>query len=183
MNLMKLYDITLDLDEETIVYASDPKFVKEAWHTVQDDGFLLHKITMGTHAGTHIDAPSHMLENTDDVSDIPLNNFIGDCILCDNVEQFDYDFSRLLIRGKVNKGEAMRLAASKMRLIGTSEQSIGCDEVHKILLRSGCIIVESLKLEKVPNGKYFYVGLPLKMKVDGSPIRACLIEWSCDEGK
>ena len=116
-------------------------------------------------------------------SDIPLNNFIGDCILCDNVEQFDYDFSRLLIRGKVNKGEAMRLADSKMRLIGTSEQSIGCDEVHKILLRSGCIIVESLKLEKVPNGKYFYVGLPLKMKVDGSPIRACLIEWSCDEGK
>lgn len=180
---MKIYDITLDLDEETAVYESDPHFVKEAWHTVQDDGFLLHRITMGTHAGTHVDAPSHMLEDATDVSEIPLNSFIGDCVLCDKMEDFNYDCSRLLLRSVINTGEAQRLADSKMRIVGTSEQSIGCDEVHKILLRTGCTIVESLKLDGVPNGKYFYVGLPLKMKVDGSPIRACLLEWSGDEGE
>jgi arylformamidase len=59
--------------------------------------------------------------------------------------------------------------------VGTDSLSIGDDAVHRVLLENDCVIIESLKLEGVPEGKYILYALPLKIDADGSPVRACLI--------
>ena len=64
--------------------------------------------------------------------------------------------------------------AKKMR--GTGLETIGSDEVHRILLGSGCVILENLRLEGVETKKYFLACAPLKLAADASPVRACLIE-------
>jgi len=49
-------------------------------------------------------------------------------------------------------------------------------EVHRILLEAGVIILESLDLRAVPPGEYTLVCLPLKVEgADGCPARAILL--------
>jgi len=49
--------------------------------------------------------------------------------------------------------------------------------VHKLLLSNNVVIIESLDLSNVCEGKYRYIALPLKLKdCDGAPARVVLIE-------
>jgi len=49
---------------------------------------------------------------------------------------------------------------------------------HKSLLSKGIIIFEGLELSKINPGRYFFIGLPLKVKGgDGTPIRAVLVKF------
>ena len=67
------------LDEETKVYEGDPHFIKKEVFTLERDGFALSVIRMGSHAGTHTDAPSHFIPGGKTLLDIPLCNYIGPC--------------------------------------------------------------------------------------------------------
>jgi kynurenine formamidase len=59
------------------VYPGDPEVEITAVHTVEQDGFALNRFCSAMHAGTHLDAPSHFLENGEDVTQIPLEKTIG----------------------------------------------------------------------------------------------------------
>ena len=58
---MKIIDISQKLDENAPVYEGDPTFSSEVWKNVQDDGFMLSILRMGTHTGTHRDMPPAIL--------------------------------------------------------------------------------------------------------------------------
>jgi len=51
--------------------------------THQKDGFCASSIEMGSHTGTHIDAPLHFFEDGTSVDQIPLNQLIGEGCLID----------------------------------------------------------------------------------------------------
>ena len=66
-----------------------------------------------------------------------------------------------------------------VRLFGTDAPSV--DHVHSTTLdahnalhRAGIVILEGLALRDVPPGEYELIALPLKVAVDGSPLRAVL---------
>jgi arylformamidase len=66
-----------------------------------------------------------------------------------------------------------------VRLFGTDASSV--DHVHSKTLdahhtfdRYGVYILENLQLRDVPPGQYELIALPLKVAVDGSPVRAAL---------
>ena len=170
------------LDEETKVYEGDPHFIKEEVFTLERDGFALSMIRMGSHAGTHTDAPSHFIAGGKTLLDIPLCNYIGECRLVgmDGLKTLPAT-EKLLLKSEPGKEARLtpRLARSLIKkgvkLVGTDALSIGDDSVHRILLENDCVIIERLKLEGVPEGKYTLYALPLKIDADGSPIRACLI--------
>lgn len=71
-------DISLPLAEETAQWPGDPPFHLER---VQDlsrgDRHTLSQISMGSHAGTHIDAPAHFLPDSATVDNIPLDVLAG----------------------------------------------------------------------------------------------------------
>lgn len=175
---MRIIDITETLNEEIAIYKGDPRFYMEAHSTVRDNGYAIHRIKMGTHTGTHIDAPSHFFEKQATVKDIPLHRLFGECEVVEDVFDFKGGTSRLLLKKNepLTMESAQIIIDARVRLVGTSNQSIGGDEVHRFLISHDCIIIESLKMDTVSPGRYTFCGMPLKIDADGSPMRACLIE-------
>lgn len=58
---MKFRDISRILDKDTLVYPGDPKVEREICKRIAQDGFAMEVFTLGSHAGTHLDAPVHVL--------------------------------------------------------------------------------------------------------------------------
>ena len=81
----------------------------------------------------------------------------------------------------LGKTGAEYLASKKVKAVGIDnlgiERSQPNHETHKILLSKGIVIFEGLDLSNVKEGKYFFHGLPLKIrKGDASPVRAVLVK-------
>ena len=58
-----IYDITVLLGEESITYPGDPAFSRELVATLKDQGDCdLSRLSMSSHSGTHMDAPSHFIQ-------------------------------------------------------------------------------------------------------------------------
>ena len=76
--MKKFFDITLDLSEDTIIYPGDPKFEKEYICSIDmGDSFNISSISMGSHTGTHIDAPKHFYNDGNTIDSIDLEKLIG----------------------------------------------------------------------------------------------------------
>jgi arylformamidase len=58
---MSLRDISRILDKDTLVYPGDPEVGREIRKRIAQDGFAMEVFTLGSHAGTHLDAPAHVL--------------------------------------------------------------------------------------------------------------------------
>ncbi len=177
---MKIIDISLKLDENAAVYEGDPRFSSEVWKNVQDDGFMLSTLRMGTHTGTHLDAPCHFISDGKTVAEISPRRCLGKCAVVDEIDAFAGGYSRVLISsrkkgGRITLAQAQRLIDLKVRLIGTERLSIGNDEVHRYLLGNDCVILEALDLSAAPEGEYILSALPLKIEADGCPVRAVLM--------
>ena len=74
---MKLIDISHGLSESTPVYRDDPPVRLEKTRSVEKDDYTLFRLDSGLHAGTHLDAPSHLLRDGKMICDFPLNRFAG----------------------------------------------------------------------------------------------------------
>lgn len=179
---MQIIDITMELSERTPVYQTDPRPSLSPHATVQKDGYAVTRLQMGSHSGTHLDAPSHMLEDGRSVVDIPLELLIGKCFVADVADfRVPQTAKRVLFKGNtgredtLNVRQAKALLAAGVRLLGTDGMSIGDDEVHRMLLEAQCVILESLELSKAEPGVYTLCALPLKVDCDGAPLRACLM--------
>lgn len=74
----KIYDVTLALAADTIIYPGDPPLIIEADKSIaRGDGYNLSKITLGSHTGTHIDAPKHFYDHGTTVDRLNLDCLLG----------------------------------------------------------------------------------------------------------
>lgn len=73
----KIYDISVDIRKGMVVYPKDPRFRFRQAASVEKDGVSLHKIMMGNHTGTHVDAPAHFIEGGASVTDLALELMNG----------------------------------------------------------------------------------------------------------
>ncbi len=76
----RIFDITRPLAPGCIVYPGDivPGFARE------DHGnYRITDIQISSHSGTHIDAPSHYLDEGASVDEIPLSHLMGWCRVAD----------------------------------------------------------------------------------------------------
>jgi len=79
----KATDLTHHLRNGMPVYPGDPSPSFESYSTLQKDGVNLTKITMGSHTGTHVDAPQHFIRDGIGIDRIPLNKLIGEAYVAD----------------------------------------------------------------------------------------------------
>jgi arylformamidase len=203
---MKLIDISMDLNEKTIVWVDDaqPKLTPVARIPKAPVNFTW--LDFGSHAGTHVDAPYYLFNEKWKSDEIPLDILIGDCQVIDLTEVTDYieveDLAkheivsrRVLLKTK-NSFDPMKkynpnhvalseAAASYLRdqgiiLIGYDYQSFersGACAVHRIFMEKDIIPIDNLRLAEAPAGVYTLVCLPVKVTgIDGAPARAVLLE-------
>ena len=78
-----LIDITSVLNQNTKVYPGDPEFKLKRIFTVEKDGFNLCSISLGTHTGTHIDAPLHFFNYKESIANLDLKYLITNAIVVD----------------------------------------------------------------------------------------------------
>lgn len=104
-----IYDISLELSEETIVYPNNPKIKITKIKSIPDSSSNVSEIMIGSHTGTHVDALGHVINNSKTVEILPVDSFYGkarvldltsckQCITADDLKSF-----------KIKKGEIILL--------------------------------------------------------------------------
>lgn len=77
---MTLYDISVTLSPALPRYPGDPP-VRFRPHPAEP--FRVTRLAFGSHAGTHLDAPAHLLPDGTSAADLPLARLLGPCLVLD----------------------------------------------------------------------------------------------------
>jgi len=79
---MRIYDITMPLSAELPFYPGDFPAEIAPWTRVADgDSANVSRLTLCTHAGTHIDPPRHFDDLGSPVDEIPLGLLVGKALV------------------------------------------------------------------------------------------------------
>lgn len=193
-----IYDITQPLFECT-VFPGDPKPEKKIMMKIADGDICnLTAFSMCAHNGTHVDAPYHFINEGKGIDQVALEKFIGLAY----VEAHEGDVTKedaiamlerakktkegaqkkILIKGKatVTLEAAKVFADANVDLVGNESQTVGPEDgpmaVHLELLGKEVVLLEGIRLEKVPDGVYMLNCAPLNLTdTDGAPCRAVLM--------
>lgn len=191
---MKIYDISQELFD-CAVYPGDPQPERFVTLSIKNgDVCNLTAFKMCAHNGTHVDAPFHFYADGKTIDQVDLDRFIGWAYVAErdgdisaddakNILKAANGCERVLVKGKavVTKEAAQVFAEARIKLFGNESQTVGPidapKEVHLIMLGAEIVLLEGIRLEKVPVGKYFLNAVPLNLGgADGSPCRATLLE-------
>ena len=71
------------LRTDSPIFPGDPLFTIDIFNTVEDDGYKLEQINLGTHTGTHVSAPCHFILGAPCVEDLPAKMFIRPVVVID----------------------------------------------------------------------------------------------------
>ncbi len=201
---LKIHDLTRPISQDMQVYPGDPHPKFESRATIKDNKVNVTKITLGSHTGTHVDAPWHFLQEGNSIDMEPLDKFIGEAVIIDapgrnSIIADDFRGNDIRINDIVliNTGTGHRhtdfayidvsaaewMVEHRVKCVGIDTASVekyGRKDapVHKMLLAGKIGIIENLaNLEQFAGSRMFFVCLPLRLKgIDGSPARAILFD-------
>lgn len=78
----RIYDITVPLHTGLAVYPGNPEVRVDPQQEIAKGGSSnVSTLTCGTHSGTHVDAPRHIVEGAAGIDAIPLDVFMGPALL------------------------------------------------------------------------------------------------------
>jgi arylformamidase len=181
------FDLTRPVFGGMPVFPGDPEFTSEE---LTGEGFRISRLSLGSHTGTHVDAPAHVHPDGLTLDRVPLEAFAGVARVLD-------------VRGSTEISPAQVLAAAGSRIVllhtGNDEAhlsleaaeflhahgttTVGIDArsvdppgslaVHRVLLRGPGLVVENLTgLDRLgEHVEFFAFGWPVRGG-DGSPVRA-----------
>lgn len=196
---MRIHDLTRPISPGMPVYPGDPEvdFRREA--DLDRDGYRLASVRLGTHTGTHVDAPAHFLAQGGTVDALPLAALVGPARVVNPGDPMRVEpGERLLVRsgwserwGTPDYFEAFptlpealveELLRAPAALIGLETPSLDPDHerdsrLHRLLLGAGVVLIENLVgLVELPE-RVFLTALPLPLEsLDGSPCRVVALE-------
>jgi arylformamidase len=188
-------DVTVPIHDGMVVYEGDPPVtVTSAKAMERGDPANVSRFALGSHTGTHVDAPRHFLPGTAGVDGLPWEPFFGPVQVVEcppgPIERetaarvaagerrviFKTGNSALWKRGQfvrdyqaVTLDAARELVRRRLELIGIDYLSIEAfhapgHPVHRCLLEAGIVILEGLDLSGVPPGRYELLCLPLRVR-------------------
>ncbi|WP_025323351.1 cyclase family protein [Deferrisoma camini] len=179
-----LYDLTHPLSPQTPVYPGDRPVGVRLVASLESEGYRARRLDLGTHSGTHVDAPAHLMPEGTTLDRLPLDLWVGPAVLVERGElgAAAHLPPRVLVRGVGEGGltpdEARLLVEAGVGLVGVDGPSVdpvGAAELpaHRILLGAGLAVVENLRLQGAPAGPGTLYCLPLAVAGgDGAPVRA-----------
>ncbi len=202
---MKIYDISWPISTATTAYKDKKTIHFEQVKSIDTDNARESVITLSSHSGTHVDAPSHFMRDGKTIDQIELSSIIGPCkvfdmstvsdsITRDHLENLDISAGDIVLFKTTNSATqptdkfiphfinleisgAQLLAQRKVRAVGIDYLGIGAHATHNALFEHNITIVEGLRLNAVKQGKYFLCCLPLHMiGLEAALARAVLLE-------
>lgn len=73
----KIVDLSIPLTNDTPIYPGDPQPNIRVAATIENEGYNVHYVHIGSHTGTHVDAPYHICPNGKKIDQSDLHLFIG----------------------------------------------------------------------------------------------------------
>jgi arylformamidase len=203
---MKIIDISMELNEKTIVWVQDeqPKLIPIA--RIPEAPINFTWLDFGAHAGTHIDAPYYLFNEKWKSDEVPFEILIGNCQVIDltevddtiNVEDLkkhNITSDKILLKTKnsfdpMKKYNPNHVALSiesakylrnlNIKLIGYDYQSFernGEVNIHRIFMEDNIICLDNLRLADTQERNYKLICLPIKVTgIDAAPSRVILME-------
>lgn len=80
---MRIVDLSQPIRTGMQVYPGDPEVAVGTVATVEEDGYQVASLRLGSHTGTHLDAPLHSVTGGAAVDDIELGRLVGPAIVVD----------------------------------------------------------------------------------------------------
>ncbi len=196
----QIIDLSQTIDQSIPVYPGDPEVEVTPAGVFDKDGYNDHLVSIGTHVGTHIDAPLHMLKDGKTLDQIPVEQFVGrGCYIkienkifdLDKIKQtdvregdiviFDTGMNKLFGQDGYFEEHLEILEEVAKFLIGKKVKMVGVDmaspdnppfKIHKLLLSAEVLIIENMTNVAELAGKEFTIyALPIKLNLDGAPAR------------
>lgn len=200
--MTRLVDLTRRIETGMPTYPGDPA-VSVTPHAEHDtDGYRVSRLELGTHAGTHVDAPAHTEPDgrTLDAFDVDRFRFDARLVDCRDVganaavgpERVpDGDADLLVFRtgwerewGTDRMTDHPHLAPETARRCAEAGSHVATDALspdptgsesvpaHRALLGAGLLIVENLANLDRVPARFELLALPLRVDADGAPVRA-----------
>jgi arylformamidase len=204
LKLLKIHDLTCTISQDMQVYPGDPQPKFSPHATIKDNNANVTGITLGSHTGTHVDAPWHFLPEGSSIDMEPLYKFVGEAVIIDasgknnitveNLSGSDIRTNDIVL---IYTGTGDRLTDFSYLEVSAAEwiikhevKCVGIDTasvekygdkdapVHKMLLTKQIGIIENLaNLRQFVGTRMFFVCFPLPLKgIDGSPARAAFFD-------
>lgn len=200
----KWLDVSVPIYAGMVHFPDNPSIeIDTLSHVGKGDLCTISRLTMGSHTGTHVDAPIHFLPGGAGAGEIPLENLTGpsrvieikdpDAVTAKELRVHNLGArERLLFKTSnsercwktsqfvpnfvsIAEDAASYLASLNTLMVGIDYLSAGSPETHRTLLGANIVIVEGLNLTGISEGRYEFLCLPLKiLGGDGAPARALL---------
>lgn len=119
---MKVIDLSHTINSSMSTYTKDEKFEAYDIASVEKDGYNEKLLKLCTHTGTHIDAPSHMINKGKTIDEFDINDFIGIALIIDvsNLEKIDIE-NLINFKDKINDCDFIIFKTGWDRYWGSSE--------------------------------------------------------------
>ena len=119
----------------TTVFPGDPEVMVEIVATIEEDFFLVEKVTTGTHGGTHLDAPGHFIAGGRTIDDLAATEFVWPAYVIDVRQRMaqqgpDFQLTRQDIRayedqwGRIPQGALVIVQTGLEELFGTPAYAV-----------------------------------------------------------
>ncbi|MDQ4109147.1 MAG: cyclase family protein [Actinomycetota bacterium] len=89
MRPRRIVDLSLPLDPRTQVYPGDPEVVFRPATRIEDEGYNVLALELGSHSGTHVDSPFHFFAGGERLDGLDLALFVGPALIADVTQQDD----------------------------------------------------------------------------------------------
>ncbi len=83
MNFKQIIDLSIPINNQTPVYPGDPKPDIHPAAELEKDGYQVTQLNIGSHTGTHVDAPFHFQKEGDRIDQSSLTKFMAPGIVID----------------------------------------------------------------------------------------------------
>jgi arylformamidase len=122
-----IIDISLPITPEMPIWPGDPRPELTLVTTLETDGVQISRLILGTHTGTHLDAPRHFIPGGRTIDRLDLGALVGLCRVIEVVSAEDQISRADLQRFELQPGDLVLLKTRNSRQ--PSEQAFALDFV------------------------------------------------------
>lgn len=192
---MRVIDLSQPIYELMPVYPGDVPVSLELSKTPERDGYTAYILRSGLHAGTHIDMPSHLTDDTRTAADFDPSSFIGTGVLLDvrgedpiemkpeyrdlaldgsivllwtGYDQLFHEDAYFAKHPSLSNELASYLLRGGIKMLGADAPAPDHPPfpIHKLLLENGVFILENLANLDALSGLNRFTVCALPLKID-----------------
>ena len=173
--IKKIVDLSWEFTADTPIYPGDPEPSVTVATTLENEGYNLSTLVMGTQTGSHVDAPYHFSNEGATIDQMELDFFLGDAIV---VRVTDKKAEEAITMEDIEPYKE-QITPGKIDTIN-ADQTGGTEfPVHDLFSEKRLMIGENWAyFDRIDFENPYIIAIPMKVVgCDGSPVRAIAVEW------